>query len=126
MTIDETTLKELLKDTPDHYRYISLNIDHAICRLSDGCRLCIDKCPTNAFYQKERVELIPELCIGCGACVLVCMVPGCIKLTRERKDTGRKETVTIPKDVEKLLRALNKRKKRDLGKKVFEHILEGF
>ncbi len=123
MTIDEKTLKELLKDAPDHYRYISLKIDHAICRLSDGCRLCIDKCPTNAFYQKERVELIPELCIGCGACVLVCMVPGCIKLIRERKDTGRKEAVTTPKDVEKLLAALNIKKKRDVGRKVFEHIL---
>lgn len=123
MSIDEKTLKELLKDAPDHYRYINLSIDHAICILGE-CRLCIDKCPTNAFYQKERVELIPELCVGCGACVLVCMVPGCIILTRERKDTGRKETLTTPKDVEKSLSALNKRKKLDVGRKVFAHIIE--
>ena len=71
MPIDEKTLKELLKDAPDHYKYISLSIDHAICRLGE-CRLCIDKCPTTAFYQKDRVELIPELCVGCGICQYRC------------------------------------------------------
>jgi len=118
MTIDENTLKELLKDAPDLFQNVSLTIDHATCRLGE-CRICIDKCPTNALFQQERVELIPELCVGCGGCVLLCMVPGCIKLVRVRKDTGQKETLTIPRDVEKSLRALNKRKKLDVGRNVF-------
>ena len=122
MALDEKTLKELLKDTPDLFQNISLTIDHPICILGQ-CRLCLDKCPTNALYQKERVELIPELCIGCGACVLVCMVPGCIKLVRERKDNHKKETLSVPKDVEKSLNAVNKRKKRNVEKEVFSHIL---
>lgn len=122
MALDEKTLKELLKDTPDLFQNISLTIDHPICILGE-CRLCLDKCPTNALYQKERVELIPELCIGCGGCVLVCMVPGCIKLVRERKNNHKKEILTVPKDVEKSLNAVNKRKKRDVEKKAFSHIL---
>ena len=74
-----------------------------------------------SYRGKPEFDL--DNCIGCGACVLVCMVPGCIKLVRERKDNHKKETLTIPKDVEKSLNALNKRKKKDVEKKAFSHIL---
>ena len=123
VTIDENTLKALLKDVPDLFHNISLTIDHPICRLGE-CRLCLDKCPTNALYQKERVELIPELCNGCGGCVLVCMVPGCIQLTRTRNETGKQEVLSTPKEVEKSLRALNKRKKQKAGKIAFVDMLK--
>ena len=60
--------------------------------------------------------------LSVGGCVLVCMVPGCIKLVRERKNNHKKEILTVPKDVEKSLNAVNKRKKRDVEKKAFSHI----
>ncbi len=50
------------------------------------CKLCVKACPTNALYwTSQGVGITEELCVHCEACVLSCMVPDCIKITRKRE-----------------------------------------
>ncbi len=64
----------------------SININKRTCRGLE-CRLCINACPTNAlFWKTGEIEIVKELCIYCGACVLNCIVDDCIKITRKRPD----------------------------------------
>ncbi len=38
-----------------------------------GCTQCIDVCSTKAIKSAgEKIEVTPELCMGCGACTTVC------------------------------------------------------
>ena len=75
------------------------------------CKLCIEACPTNALYWKAgEVGITQELCVYCGACVLCCMVDGCIKINRKRED-GRSESFGKPKEVLKLQEKINGRKR---------------
>jgi ferredoxin len=64
----------------------SININKRTCRGLE-CRLCINACPTNAlFWKAGEIEIVKELCIYCGACVLNCIVDNCIEITRKRHD----------------------------------------
>ena len=109
----------------EDFDFIELKIDHATCRLGE-CRLCIEHCPTNALYQSEKVELVPDLCIACGGCVLLCMVPKCMELTRVRKATGQKETMRTTNEVKKLLGALNTRKRQKILRDAYQKKKEDF
>lgn len=45
-----------------------------------NCLVCIDYCPASAIEEEERsVRIIPEKCIGCGECLVVCSV-GAVKM----------------------------------------------
>jgi Na+-translocating ferredoxin:NAD+ oxidoreductase RNF subunit RnfB len=111
--MDSLEAKKMLEElnAPQHFDEITLSIDDPICVRSQGCRLCVDKCPTNALYMGNKVELVQALCIGCGGCIRVCMVPGCITLTRKRKSTGRVEKFSTPLQTQKIDAAENARKK---------------
>jgi ferredoxin len=83
------------------------------------CKLCIDACPTNALYWKAgEVGITENLCVYCGACVLCCMVDDCIKVER-RREGGKAEHFSKPKDVLKLQEKINARKRFDRVKDVF-------
>ena len=83
------------------------------------CRLCIKACPTNALYWKAgEIEVVEDLCVYCGACVLSCMVDDCLKVERKRED-GKVERFGKPKDVVALENRINTKKRFDRVKEVF-------
>jgi Na+-translocating ferredoxin:NAD+ oxidoreductase RNF subunit RnfB len=83
------------------------------------CKLCIEKCPTNALYWKTgEVGIVEDLCVYCGACVLCCMVDDCIKVERKRED-GKTERFSKPKEVVKTQDKINAKKRFQRVKEVF-------
>ena len=96
----------------------SINIDKRTC-WGVECKLCIDKCPTNALYWKTgEVGIVEDLCVYCGACVLCCMVNDCIKVERKRED-GKTEHFSKPHDVVKVQEEINTEKRVQRVKDVF-------
>ena len=96
----------------------SISVDKRTCHGLE-CKLCIKACPTNALYWKAgEIEVVDDLCVYCGACVLSCMVDDCIKITRKRED-GKVEKFSKPMDVLKLENRIN-------AKKRFERVGEVF
>ena len=96
----------------------SISVDKRTCWGLE-CKLCIKACPTNALYWKAgEIEVVDDLCVYCGACVLSCMVDDCIKITRKRED-GKIEKFSKPMDVLKLENKIN-------AKKRFERVGEVF
>ena len=74
--IEPTGVKELFKDG-------KININQFTC-VGGQCKLCIKVCPTNALYWGTgEVDIIDDLCVYCGACVVNCMVDNCIKIERK-------------------------------------------
>jgi ferredoxin len=96
----------------------SISVDKRTCQGLE-CKLCIKACPTNALYWKAgEIEVVDDLCVYCGACVLSCMVDDCIKITRKREN-GKVEKFSKPTDVLKLENRIN-------AKKRFERVGEVF
>ncbi len=116
MGIEEVEIQRILEElnAPQLFKDIVLSIDDPICVRSQGCKLCVDKCPTKALYMGNKVELISGLCNGCGGCVRVCMVPGCMTLTRTRIDTNRIEKFSTPNQIQKIDNARNALKRQTL------------
>lgn len=96
----------------------SINIDKRTC-WGVECKLCIKACPTNALYWKAgEVGIVDDLCVYCGACVLCCMVDDCIKVKRKREN-GKAECFSKPKEVLKLQERINAKKRFDRVNEVF-------
>jgi len=56
-----------------------------VVRCPEGCRACVDICPTDALLMKEgRLILDERFCLYCGACQQVCPVEGAILVERSR------------------------------------------
>lgn len=88
----------------------SITINKRTCRGLE-CKLCIKACPTNALYWKKgEVEIIENLCIYCGACVLSCIVDDCIRITR-RRETGESESFSRPREFTMLQHTINTKKR---------------
>ena len=97
---------------------IKINIE--ICQGIE-CRLCIKACPTNALYWSQgQVNVTEDLCIYCAACVLSCIVDGCIKITRKRID-GRIESFNTPREAIRLLQSISSRRRIDLVSRLLKH-----
>ena len=95
-----------------------ISIDKRTC-WGVECKLCIEKCPTNALYWKAgEVGIVEDLCVYCGACVLCCMVDDCIKVERKRED-GKTERFSKPNDVVKVQNKVNAKKRFQRVKTVF-------
>lgn len=112
--------KELLASTgvQEFFEKGEISIDKRTC-WGVECKLCIDKCPTNALYWKTgEVGIVEDLCVYCGACVLCCMVDDCIKVERERED-GATERFSKPQDIVKLQSKINAKKRVERVKSVF-------
>lgn len=98
----------------------SIKIDMRTC-LGIECNLCVKACPTNALYWKGgEIGIIEDLCVYCTACVVNCCVDNCIRVTRKRPD-GKTESFSTPKDVLRLMRNVNSKKKRKGVKSIFEN-----
>ena len=96
----------------------NISVDKRTCQGLE-CKLCIKACPTNALYWKAgEIEVVDDLCVYCGACVLSCMVDDCIKITRKRED-GKVEKFSKPKDVLKLENRINAKKRFERVREVF-------
>jgi ferredoxin len=109
--LEPTGVKELFKEG-------SISINKHTCA-GVQCKLCVKACPTNALYWKAgEVGIIEDLCVYCGACVLNCMVDDCIKIERKRED-GKVERFSKPKDVIMLEEKLSGRKRRERVRAVF-------
>lgn len=112
--------KELLASTgvKEFFEEGEININKRTC-WGVECKLCIEKCPTNALYWKTgEVGIVEDLCVYCGACVLCCMVNDCIKVTRKRED-GKTEYFSRPEDVVKIQEKVNTKKRVQRVKEVF-------
>lgn len=49
-------------------------------KLCKNCLTCIDFCPANAIEEEgKNVRIVPEKCIGCGECLVVCNI-GAVKM----------------------------------------------
>jgi len=56
-----------------------------VARCPEGCRACVDICPTDAFLMKDsRLILDERFCLYCGACQQVCPAEGAIVVERSR------------------------------------------
>lgn len=96
----------------------TINIDKRTC-WGVECKLCVKACPTNALYWKAgEVGIVDDMCVYCGACVLCCMVDDCIKVERKRED-GKSERFSKPKEVLKLQEKINAKKRFDRVRDVF-------
>ncbi len=112
--------KELLASTgvKEFFEEGSISIDKRTCWGLE-CKLCIEKCPTNALYWKTgEVGIVEDLCVYCGACVLCCMVDDCIKVKRIRED-GSSERFSKPREIVKLQDKINAKKRLQRVKTVF-------
>jgi ferredoxin len=96
----------------------SISVNKRTCQGLE-CKLCIKACPTNAlFWKAGEIEVVEDLCVYCGACVLSCMVDDCIKITRKRED-GKVEKFSKPKDVIALENRINAKKRFERVREVF-------
>jgi MinD superfamily P-loop ATPase len=112
--------KELLAATgvKEFFEEGKISIDKRTCWGLE-CKLCIEKCPTNALYWKTgEVGIVEDLCVYCGACVLCCMVDDCIKVERKRED-GKIERFSKPQEIVKLQDKINVKKRLQRVKTVF-------
>lgn len=112
--------EELLASTcvKDIFPEGAININAHTC-VGVQCKLCIKVCPTNAlFWQSSGIGIIEDLCVHCGACVLVCMVDDCIKVTRKRED-GTEEQFSKASDIIALTNEVNAKKRFGRVQEVF-------
>ena len=106
-----TSVKDIFPDG-------TIRVDMRTC-VGVQCKLCIKVCPTNAlFWQSSGVGIIDDLCVHCGACVLVCMVDDCIKITRKRED-GTEEKFSKASEVIALSNEVNAKKRFERVQEVF-------
>ena len=116
--LEPTGVKELFKEG-------SIKINKHTC-LGVECKLCVKVCPTNALYWKTKtgeVGITEDLCVYCGACVLICMVDDCMKIERKRED-DKVERFSKPKDFIMLEEKINGQKRFDRVKALFPNVEE--
>jgi ferredoxin len=94
----------------DVFQEGTISINSYTC-IGVQCKACIKVCPTNALYWGSgKIEIIEDLCVYCGACVLICQVDDCIRLERKR-DNGKIEKFSRPMDVLLLQKKVNTNKR---------------
>jgi Fe-S-cluster-containing hydrogenase component 2 len=102
----------------EYFEEGNIKIDSSTCQGSE-CKLCVKACPTNALYWDEgKIKAEKDLCIYCGACVLSCIVDGCIKVERKRV-TDEVEKFSKPRDFTALQHGINVKKRRGKIQEVF-------
>jgi NAD-dependent dihydropyrimidine dehydrogenase PreA subunit len=108
----------------EYFKEGSIEIDRRICEGIE-CKLCIEACPTNALYWGYgEVRIIEDLCVYCAACVLSCIVDGCIKVRRVRED-GRWEAFSTPAEAVKTLMMRSSEKRLEIASRAAPGIRRG-
>lgn len=98
----------------------NVSIDKRTCKGVE-CKLCIKACPTNAlFWRAGEVDIIEDLCVYCGACVLSCIVDDCIRVARKRAN-GAVESFSKPKDFTLLQHSISARRRCDGILDIYHH-----
>jgi len=111
--------EELLKSVgvKEFFEEGNIRIDMKTCKGIE-CQFCIKVCPTKALYWKAGdIAVVDELCVYCTSCVLNCMVDGCIKVKRKRKD-GVVEQFSTPAEVFALGENVNTGKRIETTRKI--------
>ncbi len=111
---------ELLKSmgVKEYFEEGNIEIDMKTCKGLE-CNLCVEACPTNALYWKAgEIGIVEDLCVYCAACVFNCIVDNCIHLRRKRPN-GKVEEFSTPRNVLRLLRNINSKKRCDRVKSIF-------
>jgi len=114
-----TKREELLKSVgvKEFFEEGNIKIDMKTCKGIE-CQFCIKVCPTKALYWKKgEIAVVDDLCVYCTSCVLNCMVDGCIRVTRKRKD-GVVEQFSTPEEVFALGENVNTDKRIEKIKKI--------
>lgn len=77
-------------------------------RCVDGCRACVEACPTDAVRVDGTLTLDLGRCLFCGECVTACPT-GAIRFTRDyRMSTRRREHLVVGRDPIPLATALER------------------
>ncbi len=100
------TQRELFPDLPKYARGLPA-VTSAPCKSRDGCRACIDACPTNAITVTEPGQVTLDLgrCIACGECVEACPTGTLVEdrgtrvAVRRRADLIRTNDPSVPPTV---------------------------
>ncbi len=71
--VEEPNVHLLLRPKINETRLVYVPIPQINKKLCDYCGKCSEFCEYNAlFVSSEKVLVFPELCTGCGGCVIVC------------------------------------------------------
>lgn len=96
----------------------NITINMKICRGID-CNLCVKACPTKAlFWRNGEIDIVKELCVYCGACVLNCIVEDCIQVERKRQNSTI-EKYSKPSEVVTLFNSINGKKRVERVNSIF-------
>ena len=96
---------------PDRFRGLPvINRD----RCTQGCRLCMDACPTAALGEGARLDL--GRCLFCGACERVCP-KGAIRFSQDyRLSVRKREHLLLENETLQLAEALDEKSKSLFGR----------
>lgn len=98
---------------PDRFRGLP-RLDPARC--TDGCRACVEACPTDAIRVEGGLRLDLGACVFCGDCVSACP-PGAIAFTGDhRLATRTRDELVLGAKGLKLAAALSGRLRRLYGR----------
>lgn len=96
---------------PDRFRGLPVT---APSQCPDGCRRCIDACPTDAIRQGLEIDL--GRCLFCNKCMQACP-QGAIRFSREYRLAARtRDDLTVKENSLKLIDALDKESRRLFGR----------
>ena len=96
---------------PDRFHGLPV-INRARC--TQGCRLCMDACPTAALGEGARLDL--GRCLFCGSCERVC-TKGAIRFSQEyRLSVRKREHLLLENEALQLAAALDEKSKSLFGR----------
>lgn len=99
---------------PDRLRGLPV-LDDARC--DDGCKRCIDACPTDAITRPEKLQLDLGRCLSCADCMQACPT-GAVRYTNEYRlaASTRHDLVITSQKRMQLAEALDDKSRRLFGR----------